>query len=222
MQVCLSPTPALRTAAKRASSTALPSESSTTAAPSAVRSASPRCTTARTGVSSSSILSGTRKRRVSRSCIQFRPTPIARATFPAPRCSRLDCPGPPLTDALGRIMLVDQVYDPKTTRTLPTGEVVRDPFPGGVIPPGQLDPVALAIQNYIPKANVPGLALNNYVGPNYTDYQHTTNWSVKLDHQISPPIKLSGFYNRTLTYNPNSNGLPGPINQPAVTNNSSN
>ncbi|HYK58863.1 MAG TPA: TonB-dependent receptor [Bryobacteraceae bacterium] len=131
-------------------------------------------------------------------------------------------PGPPLTDALGRIMLVDQVYDPKTTRTLPTGEVVRDPFPGGVIPPGQLDPVALAIQNYIPKANVPGLALNNYVGPNYTDYQHTTNWSVKLDHQISPTIKLSGFYNRTLTYNPNSNGLPGPINQPAVTNNSSN
>jgi len=97
---------------------------------------------------------------------------------------------------------------------------IRTPFPGGNVPTTQLDKVALNVQNYMPHPNLPG-ALNNYAEPTYSSYQHTTNWSLKLDHSISPTIKISGYYSRILTFNPNSNGLAGPIAQPAATDNKS-
>jgi Carboxypeptidase regulatory-like domain len=126
-----------------------------------------------------------------------------------------------VSDALGRPMFVNQIYDPQTNFTGQDGSIERNPFPGNIIPASRLDPVALAVQSYIPQPTVPGLALNNFDLPTYTSYQHTTNWSVKLDHSLSSTIKISGYFSRILTYNPNANGLPGPIEQPAPTNNSS-
>ena len=111
-----------------------------------------------------------------------------------------------------------QVFDPASTTTV-NGVTTRTPFTGP-IPKSQLDPVALAIQNFFPHANLPGLS-NNYAEPTYTDYQHTTNWSVKMDHSLSPTIKISGYFSRILTFNPNSNGLAGPIAQPSPTDNKS-
>ena len=125
--------------------------------------------------------------------------------------------GPP--DPTGNLMFVDQVYDPLTTRQV-GGGTVRSPFQGGIIPANRLDPVALAIQSYIPLPNAPG-ALNNYDLPTFTDYQHTTNWSFKLDHTLSPTIKISGYFSRILTFNPNFTGIAGPIEQPSATNNKS-
>jgi len=127
--------------------------------------------------------------------------------------------GAPLIDALGRLMFVGQVYDPNTTRTV-NGATVRDPFTGP-IPLSRLDPVALAIQNFIPLPNLPGVQ-NNYALPTYTDFQHTTNWSFKLDHSLSSTIKLSGYFSRITTLNPNSNGISGPIEQASGTDNRSN
>jgi hypothetical protein len=116
--------------------------------------------------------------------------------------------------------LLDQIFDPASTTTV-NGVTTRTPFANNVIPPTRLlDPVALAVQNLIPHANLPGI-LNNYAEPTYTDFQHTTNWSVKLDHSLSPTVKISGYFSRILTLNPNSNGLPGPIAQPAATDNKS-
>ncbi|MBZ5636023.1 MAG: TonB-dependent receptor [Acidobacteriia bacterium] len=128
----------------------------------------------------------------------------------------------PLTDALGRLMFVDQVYDPKSTRQV-GGVTVRDPFTGP-IPKTQLDPVALAIQNFIPLPTNTSNAvkLSNFALPTYNDFQHTTNWSVKLDHSLSPTIKISGYFSRILTFNPNSNGIAGPISQASATDNKSN
>jgi Carboxypeptidase regulatory-like domain len=123
-------------------------------------------------------------------------------------------------DALGRTMFVDQVYDPKTTRTLASGATVRDPFPGP-IPAAQLDPVALAIQKFIPLPSSNVLKTTNFFLPTYTDYKHTTNWSFKLDHSLSSTIKLSGYFSRILTFQPNSNGIEGPISQPSATDNKS-
>ena len=131
-------------------------------------------------------------------------------------------------DALGRPMFLDQIYDPLTTRPGPGGVTIRDPFSGGIIPrsPDRLDPVALAIQKLIPEPNAaPGpfgpLSLNNYNQPTYTDYKHTTNWSVKMDHSFSSNVKVSGYLSRILTFQPNANGLSGPIAQPAPTDNKS-
>jgi len=114
--------------------------------------------------------------------------------------------------------LVDQVFDPLSTTTV-NGVTTRTPF-SGPITKTQLDPVALAIQNFIPLPNLPG-KLNNYALPTYTDFQHTTNWSVKLDHSLSPTVKISGYFSRILTLNPNNNGIAGPIQQPSPTDNKS-
>jgi len=128
--------------------------------------------------------------------------------------------GPPTLDALGRPMFYDEIYDPATTRTLPSGAVVRDPFANNSIPLTRFNPVALAIQNLIPLPNAPGV-LNNYNLPQYSDYQHTTNFSFKLDHSFSSTVNISGYYSHILTVNPNSNGIPGPVEQPSPTNNRS-
>ena len=105
-------------------------------------------------------------------------------------------------------MFLNEVYDPASTFTGPNGATLRNPFANNTVPANRLDPVALAIQNYIPLPNAPGIT-NNYDEPSYTSYQHTTNWSVKLDHSLSSTIKISGYFSRILTYNPNNNGCTG-------------
>jgi hypothetical protein len=122
-------------------------------------------------------------------------------------------------DALGQHLYVNEVFDPATTQTI-NGQIVRTPFPNNTIPASRFNPVALAVQNFVPLPNAPGL-LNNYNLPTYSDFQHTTNWSIKMDHSFSPTIKISGYLSQIFTNNPNNNGLPGPIEQPAPTANKS-
>jgi len=42
-----------------------------------------------------------------------------------------------------------------------------------------------------------------------------------LDHSLSSTVKISGYFSRILTLNPNSNGIAGPISQPSPTDNKS-
>jgi hypothetical protein len=64
-------------------------------------------------------------------------------------------------------------------------------FPGAVIPTSSFDPVSQSIlANLIPQPNVGGLYFSSSpVQPN-DSYQ----WTLKVDHQLSPKHKLSGFY----------------------------
>ena len=127
---------------------------------------------------------------------------------------------PPAQDALGRPLFYDEIFDPATTRTLASGQIVRDPFQGNKIPVSRFNSVAQNIQNLLPLPNAPGV-LNNLNLPTYSDYQHTTNWSLKMDHSFSPTIKISGYFSHILTFNPNLNGVPGPTEQPSKTDNRS-
>jgi len=128
--------------------------------------------------------------------------------------------GPIGTDGVGQTLFRNEIFDPNTTRIV-NGDVVRTPFPGNIIPASSIDPVTSKIQNLFPMPTLPG-TLSNYVIPPYSDYQHTTNWSIKLDHQLSPTIKLSGYLSHILTFNPNNNGVqPTIIDQPSATNNRS-
>ena len=86
------------------------------------------------------------------------------------------------------------MYDPQTTRTGPNGALMRDSFPGRVFPLARQDPVALAIQKFIPLPTNPAPPPTTTAEPTYTDNQNTTNISVKLDHSLSPTIKISGYY----------------------------
>ncbi len=68
------------------------------------------------------------------------------------------------------------IYDPLTTRPNPNGSgVIRDPFPGNVIPANRLDPVGRNVASVYPLPNGPG---------NFDNYTSTVNRSVR-DHSFT-------------------------------------
>jgi hypothetical protein len=115
--------------------------------------------------------------------------------------------GAPALDPLGRQVFQNAVYDPTTTRVV-NGSTVRDPFVGNKVPISQLDPAALKIQAFFPNplGALSTSLVNNYAVPAYNNFRHTTIPSIKLDHSLSPTIKVSGYFGRTRTYSPGNTG----------------
>jgi hypothetical protein len=101
------------------------------------------------------------------------------------------------------------IFNPYSTQTV-GGQQVRTPFPNNTIPLSLQDPVSLAVQKLLPLPNAPG-DINNYNVPSYSSFQHTTNLSVKIDQNISPTIKVSGYYSQINTLQPNVNGGITPL-----------
>jgi len=98
------------------------------------------------------------------------------------------------TDPLGRPIIQNSIYDPATQRTV-NGLLVRDPFPNNTIPLNRLDPVALKVQALIPQPQGPFASqlINNFLNPFQTKSQDYIP-SIKMDHSLSPKIKLSGAW----------------------------
>ena len=126
-----------------------------------------------------------------------------------------DSTGQTAADPAGQVLKYGEVFDPTTSRIV-NGAQVRDPFPNQMIPQYRFDNVSKIIQGFFPMPNQPGI-LNNYLVPSYQDWRHTTNWSFKLDHSISPTIKLSWYFSRLLENDPNANGFTGIYAAPAPT-----
>jgi hypothetical protein len=79
-------------------------------------------------------------------------------------------------DRNGNLILI---YDPLTTRPNPNGAgVVRDPFPGNVIPADRLDAVGLNVASIYPLPNGPG---------NFDNYTSTVDRSVR-DHSFTARV----------------------------------
>ena len=113
-------------------------------------------------------------------------------------------------DNLGRNVLEGVIYDYATDRT-ENGVQARDPFPDNLIPKGRMDPVALAIQNLIPKPLAPtSLASNNYW--NYTPTRKIMSIpSVKVD-QVLGPARISFYFSHERVDKDNGpDGWPYPI-----------
>ena len=112
-------------------------------------------------------------------------------------------------DPAGTTLVQGMIFNPYTTYTS-GGQQVRTPFPNNTIPMSLMDPVALKIQALLPAPNQPG-DINNLIVPSYTSFQHTTNFSVKMDQNVSSTIKLSGYYSQLKTFSPNVNGGITPL-----------
>jgi hypothetical protein len=113
-------------------------------------------------------------------------------------------------DALGAVIPVNGVYDPKSDAVLPNGTLTRKLFEGSVVPVSRFDPISVKVQNLLPLANSTDPTrqlINNYNVPLYTNTKVTSNPSVKIDHNLSPTAKISGYISRQLTSNPRNNGL---------------
>ena len=70
-----------------------------------------------------------------------------------------------------------------------------------------MDSIAVKVQSLLPSPNNSNTLINNYNVPVYSNTKVTSNPSVKIDHNISPTIKISGYWSRQLSSNPNHNGL---------------
>jgi hypothetical protein len=113
------------------------------------------------------------------------------------------------TDPLGRPIMENAIYDPRTTRIV-NGQVVRDPFPNNVIPSSLFDPVALRIQALIPRPDS-GEILNNY-SPDIQNHRYQMIPTVKIDHNFGAATRLSTYWSAQFTDQITSpDGFPIPI-----------
>ncbi|MEO8594614.1 MAG: TonB-dependent receptor [Candidatus Solibacter sp.] len=115
------------------------------------------------------------------------------------------------TDPLGRAIMENTIYDPRSNKPAPNGSIVRDPFPDNKIPANLISPVAQKIQALIPRASLPGVVQN--LALNDKTYTLTTLPSFKIDHQVNEKLKINFYFGDWINYTAKStgDGLPEPI-----------
>jgi hypothetical protein len=89
------------------------------------------------------------------------------------------------------------IYDPMTTRDPNhTGNYIRDPFPGNVIPVDRINPVGAAILSYYPKPNLPGLPVTqaqNLFLAGAVPWNNDTI-TAKVDYNLSATRRVAGRF----------------------------
>jgi hypothetical protein len=103
-------------------------------------------------------------------------------------------------DAAGQ-PLVQTIYDPFSTTTDASGALVRTAFPGNVIPPNRLNPIAVKVLGIVPLGNTPGNALtelNNLAtsgsSRKFTDF--FPEYTGRVDYTVSESTRLFVRYSR--------------------------
>lgn len=102
------------------------------------------------------------------------------------------------TDSLGRPVYSGEIYDPSTTRTQ-NGTLVRDPFPGNIIPANRISSISNKYQAALP-TNVSGALVNNYLASSPSQLFRAPSYFIKLDQQLGGGV-LNGslrVLNRTI------------------------
>ena len=99
-------------------------------------------------------------------------------------------------DALGRPIRQGAIYDPATTRRLPNGTIVRDPFAGNVIPQSRWSPVAASILGVgITDPEIDRMLRNTGQIATCCPFFDLLSWGVKVDHQLSDNHRASFYLN---------------------------
>ena len=100
------------------------------------------------------------------------------------------------------------VYDPSSGAATASGDVIRQPYPGNIVPKSKFDPLSVAYLSYYPMPNtapLPGSSdANNYVG-NSLNPQSDGRWTGRLDQNWNS-MQSTHF---TITFDQNQNLNPG-------------
>jgi hypothetical protein len=115
------------------------------------------------------------------------------------------------TDALGRPILQGAIYDPKSTRTV-NGQLVRDMFPGNVIPSNRFDPAAAKIMSLYPATNqaIPlGKVPQNDYFVATPGKQNTDQGDARVDYRLSDKDSIFGSLSWSNNSKINAPPLPG-------------
>jgi hypothetical protein len=109
--------------------------------------------------------------------------------------------------------VVNQIFDPASTRRMPNGNWARDPFPANRVPLSRFDPVARRVLEFDPWVAPNRAGTFNALGPNgnlladefalvfFDDY------NLRLDHQFNSNFKIYGSYTEN-----RQSGFGRPIN----------
>ena len=87
------------------------------------------------------------------------------------------------------------IFDPATTRSNGQGGVVRDQFPGNIIPANRISPAARALLQYMPAPDLAG-ANNNFFdrrSPTWPSFDTYTPL-IKITHNLTTSQRLMGSY----------------------------
>lgn len=119
--------------------------------------------------------------------------------------------GAPLLDALGRPMLQGTIYNPYSTRSASGGVLVRDAFPGNIIPSSLITPeAAVYLHAFYPAPNYGpgGNHFPNYAAPISNDTD-ANSFGVSLDHTFANNDTLNGhfYYQNVNEVQPNGEKL---------------
>ena len=89
-----------------------------------------------------------------------------------------------------------QIFDPATAR-LVNGVVVRDPFPGNIIPTNRINPIAANVLDYFPAANQAGQAdlSNNFFAEQPWTYGYDLQLT-RIDHEWTSDHRTYGRFIR--------------------------
>lgn len=106
------------------------------------------------------------------------------------------------TDALGRPIYRNEIYDPSTTRPDGKGGFIRDPFMYNgqlnVMPPGTaFSSLSKFFQQGYPLPNLTGLQ-NNWLGSNARAPYNIDKFSIKVDQQFGDKHRLTVGYDQSL------------------------
>ena len=101
------------------------------------------------------------------------------------------------------------IYDPDTTRVVGNA-IVRDQFPGNIIPPSRISPVASILNKYLPPTELSTLFNNiHQVGSGGSDQRV---YSFKGDYAITSNSRVNGLFSQQQFSSPDSIGpYPGPL-----------
>jgi hypothetical protein len=125
-------------------------------------------------------------------------------------------------DALGRDVVFGQIFDPRTSRELPDGTWIRDPFPGNIIPQGAFSKVSQNVLKHAqPDPLTDRLRRNNPRVGTCCPVLNIDNLSTKIDHVFNAQHKASGSFviNDRYRYRYGGGGTPqilGDIPGPAA------
>ncbi len=114
---------------------------------------------------------------------------------------------------------LDPIFDPSSTFVDGSGNTLRNPIPGNIIPQARLNKIAQAFDKYFPAPNQPGdpfTRVNNWFAQGSTP-SASNKVDAKIDHTISDKQRLSARYGvnwgwngvANLTGNISHNGNPG-------------
>ena len=99
-----------------------------------------------------------------------------------------------------------QLYNPFTARLAANGRVMRDPFPGNIIPLEVMNPVALAVLEYIARPRTAGAAdgSGNFQRPEMKEETEYGSHTARVDHVLTGKQRMYGrvsWYDRNSNYN---------------------